>query len=82
LVIARTKKGRGVSFLEDQLGKHGKPVPPDQAEQAIRELGGERDITVEVARPERRPEPPVRSGFVGEYEPKRWEVGDSEATRT
>ncbi|BBL80461.1 transketolase [Rubrobacter xylanophilus] len=82
LVIARTRKGRGVSFLEDRLGKHGKPVPPEQAEQAIEELGGERGITVEVARPERRPELPVRRGFVGEYEPRRWEVGDSEATRT
>src|ERR687893_1085825 len=50
VVIARTKKGAGVKAVEDQPGKHGKPI--EDAEAAIAELGGERDLTVEVARPE------------------------------
>lgn len=48
-IIARTKKGRGVSEVEDQLGAHGKPVK-DTAE-AIEELGGTRDLRVDVSKP-------------------------------
>jgi transketolase len=48
-ILARTRKGKGVSSVEDQEGKHGKPVAdPDEA---VRELGGRRDLTVQVARP-------------------------------
>jgi transketolase len=46
LVIARTEKGHGVSFLADREGWHGKAVPADAAGQAIAELGGIRDIVV------------------------------------
>ena len=49
-IIARTKKGKGVKAVEDQPGKHGKPL--DDPEGAIRELGGERNLTVAVAKPE------------------------------
>lgn len=37
-IIARTFKGRGVSFLEDKEGWHGKPLPTDLAQQAVAEL--------------------------------------------
>ena len=48
-IVARTKKGKGVKAVEDQPGKHGKPL--DDPEEAIEELGGERDLSVDVARP-------------------------------
>jgi len=48
-IVAQTKKGKGVKAVEDQPGKHGKPI--DDAEAAIAELGGERNLTVEVAKP-------------------------------
>ena len=54
-VLAQTKKGRGVEAVEDQPGKHGKPL--DEAEEAIEELGGPRDLSVRVAVPERDSEP-------------------------
>ena len=39
-ILARTSKGKGVSFMEDQDGWHGKPVQPGEAlEQALREIG-------------------------------------------
>ena len=41
VIIAKTHKGRGVSFMEDQAGWHGKAPNAEEAEQAIRELGGE-----------------------------------------
>jgi transketolase len=46
LIVARTEKGHGVSFLADQEGWHGKAVPADRLEEAIAELGGVRDIVV------------------------------------
>jgi transketolase len=52
LVVARTVKGHGVSFLADQEGWHGKALSPDQARQAIAELGGERHITFTPPKPD------------------------------
>jgi transketolase len=49
VILARTKKGRGVKAVEDQTGKHGKPLP--DPEDAISELGGERELNVQVATP-------------------------------
>ena len=37
-IVCRTKKGRGVSVMEDQAGFHGKPPSPEQAEEALSEL--------------------------------------------
>ena len=50
VVIARTEKGHGVKAVANQLGKHGKPL--DDPEAAIEELGGIRNIHVDVAKPE------------------------------
>jgi transketolase len=75
-IIARTKKGKGVKAVEDQPGRHGKPL--DDPEEAIQELGGERDLTVKVAAPEGG----ERHSFdaPGGELPK-WDLGDEEATR-
>ena len=40
VVIARTKKGAGVSFIEDKPGWHGRTLDPEQTKQALAELGG------------------------------------------
>src|SRR5215475_1044532 len=50
-IVARTIKGKGVKEVEDQLGWHGKAL--DNPDEAIEELGGIRNITVQVAKPER-----------------------------
>jgi transketolase len=55
VIVARTHKGRGVKAVEDADNAHGKPVP--DAEEAIRELGGERDLRVQVTKPESRGRP-------------------------
>jgi transketolase len=37
-IVCQTKKGRGVSFMEDRFGFHGKPPTQEQAEEALEEL--------------------------------------------
>jgi transketolase len=37
-IVCQTKKGRGVSFMENRFGFHGKPPTPEQAEEALSEL--------------------------------------------
>jgi transketolase len=46
VILARTRKGRGFEEVEDREGWHGKPFPPDMAERAVIELGGERNLIV------------------------------------
>ena len=41
VIVAKTNKGRGVSFMEDNPGWHGKAPSEDEAKQAVAELGGE-----------------------------------------
>jgi len=41
-IVAKTHKGHGVSFMEDQAGWHGKAPNDEQLAQALRELGGDR----------------------------------------
>src|SRR5213076_2180966 len=48
-VIARTIKGKGVAAVENKNGMHGKAL--EDADAAIRELGGRPDLTVHVAKP-------------------------------
>ncbi|HLD26737.1 MAG TPA: transketolase [Patescibacteria group bacterium] len=39
MIIAKTLKGKGISFLEDVNGWHGKPLKKDQLQKALIELG-------------------------------------------
>jgi transketolase len=75
-VVARTIKGKGYSKVEDQGGWHGKAIT--DADQAIEELGGMRNLTVDVPKPElgesRRFEPVAQDW-------PAYEVGSAVATR-
>jgi transketolase len=76
-IIAKTKKGKGVAAVEDQNGMHGKPL--DDPEAAIAELGGARDLRIEVGKPEGDGTPHVFP--TGELELPRYELGSEVATR-
>jgi transketolase len=75
-IVARTMKGRGVKAVEDLPGKHGKPL--DEPEEAIAELGGERDLSVELAEPPGGT--PHRFETSGGELPT-WDLGEEVATR-
>jgi transketolase len=76
VVIARTIKGKGVKAVENQPGWHGKAL--DDPDAAIEELGGLRNIHVDVAKPETA-EAHTFPG--GELELPRYDLGEEVATR-
>jgi transketolase len=45
VILFNTQKGAGISFLADKEGWHGKPLPKEELEKALAELG-EVDLTV------------------------------------
>ena len=52
VIVAKTVKGKGVSFLEDKEGWHGKALDPEQAKQALAELGAVASRTFATSKPE------------------------------
>ncbi|MER6183416.1 transketolase [Streptomyces sp. NPDC001652] len=70
-ILARTLKGKGVEAVQDREGLHGKPLP--DADEAIAELGGRRDLRIHVH------EPPaarmLHAVRAGHLELPRWEKG-------
>jgi transketolase len=76
-IVARTLKGRGVKAVENKDGFHGKPL--DDPEEAVRELGGERDLQVDVSKPESDAAPHVFETEVGDL--PAYDAGDDVATR-
>jgi transketolase len=79
MIIARTIKGKGVSFLEDKNGWHGKTLNPEQLAQALPELGPvDQAVRGELTRPEDlRPEELQPQPAA----PLSYEKGQSLATR-
>src|SRR5579875_1617004 len=80
LIVAHTIKGKGFPEIENQNGWHGKALPPDMAQRAISGLGGERNIIVQVQKPE--PGQPASHGERHPFQAPRYDVGSSVATRT
>ena len=54
MIIAKTIKGKGVSFLEDKNGWHGVALKKEDFERAVKELGEiDRSARGEISRPEK-----------------------------
>jgi transketolase len=89
VILAKTIKGRGFSEVENKNGWHGKPFPPDMAERAIAELGGERHLLIRgpLPGPLVRTEQPVEpsealaAGASAPDPTKSYALGDKIATR-
>jgi transketolase len=80
VILARTRKGRGFSEVEDREGWHGRPFPADMAERAIIELGGERNLVVRGPAPAEAVSARLdRSG--AEVKPPVYDRGQDVATR-
>ncbi|WP_188191735.1 transketolase [Nonomuraea sp. SYSU D8015] len=78
VILAKTRKGEGVLEVENREGAHGKALKdPDKA---VEELGGPRNVRVDVRRPEGGAAPHRFPD--GSLELPRYVVGESVATRT
>ena len=82
VILARTLKGRGFSEVEDKEGWHGKPLPPEMAERAVIELGGERNLLVRGPVPDdAAPRHPARANSAAEIKLPAYDLGQKVATR-
>jgi transketolase len=92
VILARTRMGRGVAAVEDNEGKHDKHDKHDKhakhdkqvpdVEEAIRELGGLRDIRVSVRPPTLVLAVPRARPATLPWRPPAYEPGSMVATRT
>ncbi|KOP24491.1 transketolase [Hapalosiphon sp. MRB220] len=80
VIVARTKKGKGVADLEDLGGWHGKALKFDNAKAAIAELGGERHITIQVEKPDSQLQK-TATGQAQTLQLPLYQEGDAVATR-
>src|SRR5438128_5231692 len=70
VIVAKTIKGKGVSFIEDKEGWHGKALDPDQAKQALAELGAVASRTFATLKPDPwtpAPLPPAKAPVFATY---------------
>jgi len=59
VILARTLKGKGVSFLEDRNGWHGKPLQEKDLQKALQEIGPAPSVdALKFIRPPRKARPP------------------------
>src|SRR5215472_3414011 len=81
VILAKTLKGAGISFIQDKDGWHGKPLNKEEAARAIAELSptAKSGIGVAIPAPTQLPEP--KNEAPASYPPLTYKVGDSVATR-
>lgn len=80
VIVARTVKGKGVASLENVSGWHGKALKENQVKDAIAELGGERQIAIQVQKPNQEDQPTA----IGNAQPLQlptYPEGEKVATR-
>ncbi len=80
-ILAKTLKGAGISFIQDQEGWHGKPLKKDEAERAIAELQprAQSGIGIEIPAPTQLPAP--NNTAPASYPALTYKLGDAIATR-
>jgi transketolase len=80
VIIAKTMKGKGVSFLENAEGWHGKALNAEQEEKALKELNPQvRSMVFPIQKPKN-----VQPAALAEAKPlvlPTYQLGDSVATR-
>jgi transketolase len=80
MIIAKTVKGKGVSFVENKNGLHGKPLSEDDLKKALEELGEvNKSARGRIEAPEDRRPVQREAGEMGDLE---YEAGSDVATRT
>lgn len=81
VILAKTYKGAGISFIQDKEGWHGKPLSKEEAARAIAELqpNAKSGIGIPIPAPEQQPQP--NNQAPESFPPLTYKQGDSVATR-
>jgi transketolase len=81
VILAKTLKGAGISFIQDKEGWHGKPLSKDEATRAIAELQptAKSGLGQAIAAPTQLP--PPKNDAPASYPPNNYKLGDLVATR-
>ena len=80
MIVAKTIKGKGVSFVEDKNGFHGKALSEEDLNKALEELGEvDTSLTGQILTPENRIPEKIKSKSVGDID---YTGQDSVPTRT
>ncbi|MCS6926427.1 MAG: transketolase [Candidatus Binatia bacterium] len=81
MIIARTRKGKGVSFLEDREGWHGKPLKKgEELDRALKELSNGASPPIRIARPSTAAVAPTAT-VTGTFPAPQYQRGEQVATR-
>ena len=81
-ILAKTVKGKGVSFMEDADGWHGKPVTDrTQLEHALSELGPDKPLPEPLVLAKPNATGGETAGSVAGVAPPNYNLGDAIATR-
>ncbi len=78
-ILARTIKGKGVSFIEDRNGWHGRALKPDELVAALEEIGCL--PSVDSRRCVHKPKPFRKARVKGSFDFPRTDYKDKTATR-
>ena len=81
VIIAKTYKGAGVSFLQDKDGWHGKPLNKEEEGRALAELQPSAKSGIGVAIPSPSPLPAPNLAAPASYPAISYKLGDLIATR-
>jgi transketolase len=81
VILAKTLKGGGISFIQDKEGWHGKPLNKDEAARAIAELQpmAKSGVGKPIPAPNQLPAP--KNDAPASYPPINYKLGDLVATR-
>jgi transketolase len=81
VILAKTLKGAGISFIQDKEGWHGKPLSQEEAARAIAELQptAKSGIGHPIQPPHQSPAP--KNEAPASYPPINYKLGDLVATR-
>src|SRR5437899_4283243 len=81
VILAKTLKGAGVSFIQDKEGWHGKPLSEEEAQRALAELKPTAKSGVGHSIPQPTQLPAPKNDAPASYPPPNYKIGDSVATR-
>jgi transketolase len=81
VILAKTLKGAGISFIQDKEGWHGKPLNKDEAARAIAELQPTAKSGVGQSIPAPNQLPAPKNDAPASYPPINYKLGDLVATR-